>query len=162
MSGQLQSLTGYLMAQTSPRLQTFFAAEQTTGTMHRKSKALGLGQQLIGVVRYKAELSWLDFPYRDFPPEVIYAHVLAWLDDSANALFEELSLPDPDIDVSLNTEQGTCDLYITLELAEEIAIAPDKDGEIALRGQRWAVILPDVWTAEEVTVHASIEEESGD
>ncbi|EOK1143080.1 TPA: phage tail protein [Klebsiella pneumoniae] len=149
MSDQLESLTNYLMARTPARIHGFFEAEITGVQLIRSMKDLGLGQMRIGISRSTVMLSWYAYPYREYPPSLIYALVMAWIEGQANALFDELQLPDPAADVSLGTEQqGRGDLTITLELAEALVLRQHEQGEIGLCGKRWTLHEAEVWTAE--------------
>ena len=158
MSGQLESLTAYLMNTMPARIHGTFAAESTGGHLVSTRKNLGNGRRRIGVARQGIELSWYVYPYREYPPAMLYALVLAWIEDSANALFEELDLPEPTFDVVLGTEQqGRGDVTISLELADELLIIEDSRGDIVLDGRRWSLSGPEIWVAEDFDVEVTID-----
>ena len=157
MSGQLESLTSYLLARTPARIHGFFAAEIADVQLIRSTKNLGMGQLRIGLARHTIELSWYAYPYREYQPALIYALVLAWIEGHANKLFDELQLPAPSADVSLDTEQqGRGDLTITLELIEELTAQEHEQGEIELYGKRWTLAGAEVSTAKSFNVEADI------
>lgn len=158
MSGQLESLTAYLMSTMPARIHGTFEAGSTGGTLVSTRKNLGNGRRRIGVARQGIELSWYAYPYREFPPATLYALVLAWIEGYANTLFDELDLPEPTFDVVLGTEQqGRGDVTITLELADELLIVEDPRGDILLDGRRWSLSGPELWVAEDFDVEVTIE-----
>lgn len=161
MSGQLESLTAYLMALTPVRIHGSFMAETAGVQLVRSTRRVSEGQQRIGVARSTVELSWYAYPYREYSPAMIYALVLAWIEGHANDLFDELNLPEPSADISLDTEQqGRGDVTITLELADELILWLDEQGEIELSGERWSLATPEVWTAETFEVDTRIKSDA--
>ncbi|MEM5487062.1 phage tail protein [Enterobacter cloacae] len=157
MTGQLESLTAYLLGTMPARIHDMFSVESTGGTLVSTRKNLGNGRRRIGVARQSIEISWYAYPYRDYPPAMLYALVLAWIESYANSLFEELSLPEPTFDVALGTEQrGRGDVTVSLELADELIITEDPKGEIVLDGRRWKLSGPEIWVAEEADVGVKI------
>lgn len=158
MSGQLQSLTDYLLARTPERIHGFFAAEIADVQLIRSTKDLGMGQMRIGLARHTVELSWYAYPYHEYQPVLIYALVLAWIEGNANAIYDELQLPAPTADVSLGTEQqGRGDLTITLELIEELTMQEHKRGEIELYGKCWTLAEAEVSAAKSFLIKTCID-----
>ncbi|RTP98382.1 phage tail protein [Enterobacter sp. WCHEn045836] len=158
MSGQIESLTTYLMKTVPARIQGFFASESLGGQLIPTQKNLGNGFRRLGIARQDIELTWEAYPYREYPPAMLHALVLAWLEESANPLFDELGLPDPSFEVVLDTEQqGRGDVTITLELADELIIIEDPGGDIPLDGTRWRLETPDIWVAEQFGISAVVD-----
>lgn len=153
---QLDCLTNFIRETTPPRTQTYFEAVQDAGTLIRSHKDLGLGQYRLGIARYSVTLDWASLPYRLYSPVLLYAAVLAWLEQSRSALFDELELPDPTFDVVFDNEQSCSDVLITLELADEITIIRDPVGDILLNGERWALQTPDMFIAESFSLDTSV------
>ncbi|HFI1904558.1 TPA: phage tail protein [Enterobacter roggenkampii] len=157
MSGQLESLTEYLLRSTPQRIHGAFKSETVDVQLVYSSKDLGAGRRRCGIARQTIELSWYAYPYREYPPVLLYTLVMAWIEGYANALHDELQLPAPTVDPSLDTEQqGRGDVTITLELAEELVIEEHPQGEIELHGKRWTLVSAEVWTAETFEVMASV------
>lgn len=156
MSGQLESLTEYLLRSTPQRIHGTFKSEPVDVQLVYSSKDLGAGQRRCGFARQTIELSWYAYPYRAYPPVLLYTLVMAWIEGYANAFHDELQLPAPTVDPSLDTEQGIGDVTITIELAEELVIEEHPQGEIELHGKRWTPVCPEVWTAETFEVMASV------
>lgn len=157
MSGQLESLTEYLLRATPQRIHGTFQSEIADVQLVYSSKELGAGRRRCGIARQTIELSWYAYPYREYPPTLLYILLMAWIEGYANALHDELQLPAPSVDPSLDTEQqGRGDVTITLELAEELVIEEHPQGEIELHGKRWTPVCPEVWTAETFEVLASV------
>lgn len=156
MSGQLESLTEYLLRATPQRIHGTFKSEPVDVQLVYSSKDLGAGQRRCGFARQTIELSWYAYPYRAYPPVLLYTLVMAWIEGYANAFHDELQLPAPSVDPSLDTEQGIGDVTITIELAEELVIEEHPRGEIELHGKRWTPVCPEVWTAEMFEVVASV------
>ncbi|HBM2908091.1 TPA: phage tail protein [Klebsiella michiganensis] len=155
---QLDSLTRFIRENTPPRTQTYFEAVQDSGTLIRSFKDMGLGQYRLGIARYTVTLDWASLPYRLYSPVLLYAAVLAWLEQFRDPLFDELELPDPTFDVVFDNEQSCSDVLITLELADAITIIRDPAGDILLNGERWMLQTPDIFTAEEFGLDVEVTE----
>ncbi|QDL30875.1 phage tail protein [Serratia liquefaciens] len=154
---ELESLTAFITANLPPRAMQMFLPTMENGEIIRSAKGLGLGQKRIGVLRYDAVLSWDNFPYRECSPGLVYALVLTWLSEHANALNDELKLPDPTVDPEYD-DDGSCILQVVVAVADEIILKPSDTGAVPSKGQRWDVVYPEVWTAEEAeyfTQHGS-------
>lgn len=152
---ELESLTAFITANLPERAMQMFQSSMDDCEIIRNAKGLGLGQKRIGVLRYSATLSWDNFPYRECSPGLVYALVLTWLSEHANALNDELRLPDPTVDPEFDDE-GSCILQVVVAVADEIILKPSDTGAVPSKGQRWDVVYPEVWTAEEaefVTQH---------
>ena len=157
MSGQLESLTEYLLRSTPERIHGAFQSEIVDVQLVYSSKDLGAGQRRCGIARQTIELSWYAYPYREYPPVLLYTLVMAWIEGYANTFHDELQLPPPSVDPSLDTEQhGRGDVTITLELAEELVIQEHPQGEVELHGRRWSPVCPEIWAAETFAVMAGV------
>lgn len=148
---QLESLTAFITANLPPEAMQMFESAMDDCEISRNAKALGLGQRRIGILRYNAHLSWDNFPYRRFSPGVVYALVLAWIDEYANELHGQLNLPDPTVDPEFDDE-GSCILDIVVALADPIIIKPSNTGAIPFKGERWELVGAEVWTATEAEI----------
>ncbi|WP_208950150.1 phage tail protein [Rahnella sp. ChDrAdgB13] len=156
---QLDDLTAFLTANLPPDAMQMFQSTMDDCEITRSGKALGLGQRRVGVFRYNGRLSWDNFPYRRYSPGVVYALVLAWIEDHANELHDELNLADPTVDPEFDDEDA-CILEIVVALADPIIITPTDNGAVPFRGKRWDVVNPEIWTATEVEVITQIAGES--
>lgn len=156
---QLESLTAFITANLPPDAMQMFQSSMDDCEITRNNKALGLGQCRVGVLRYNGHLSWDNFPYRRYSPGVVYALVLAWIEDHANELHSELNLADPTVDPEFDDEDA-CILEIVVALADPIIITPADNGAVSFRGKRWDVVNPEIWTATEVEVITQIAGES--
>lgn len=152
---QLEDLTAYLQAYMPPRSLQFFDADMVSGEMIRSTKALGLGRYRLGIIRYTAVLAWLGFPFREYPPALIYAHVMAWIEERQNQLANELNLPPPRIDPAFDHERAA-DLMIDIEMVDEITVIEDPQGDIHFNGKRWSLEPPKVYTATEFEIVATV------
>lgn len=153
---QIESLTAFLDKTMPPRAMQFFASEINDAHLMHAAKALGLGQRRIGIFRYNALLTWDRFPYRECPPALVYALVFAWIEQHRNSLFDELNLAEPVVDIEFDDEK-TGSLAITIELADEITITPDEQGEIPINEKLWRLEYPEIWTATQGYLYAASE-----
>lgn len=144
---QLESLTAFLTEHLPPRTMQMFLSAMDNCELVSAAKAMGLNQRRVGYLRYDAIVSWDDFPYRICPPALLYALVLAWVDDYGNELRDTLKLPPPTVDPEFIDEQ-TAMIQITVPVADEIILRETPDGPIPLKEKRWSVVYADVWTAE--------------
>lgn len=154
---QLESLTAFITANLPPEAMQMFESAMEDCEITRSTKALGLEQRRIGVLRYNARLSWDDFPYRRCSLGTVYALVLAWIEEHANELREDLNLPDPTVDPEF-VDESSCILGIVVAMADPIIIRPDEAGGVPMKGRRWEVIDPEIWTASEaeyITQHGA-------
>ncbi|MFJ5422265.1 phage tail protein [Pectobacterium parvum] len=143
---QIESLTAFLSHNLPERVMHQFESALDNAELIPSPKALGLEQRRIGVFRYQAILNWGSFPYRICPPAQVYALVLAWLADSRNALYDELELSPPSVDIEFDEELSS-PLEIVVELADSINIRPSETGDIPFGGKRWELADPELWTA---------------
>ncbi|WP_279050094.1 phage tail protein [Cedecea davisae] len=152
---QLESLTAFITANLPAEAMQMFESAMDDCEITRSAKGLGLGQRRIGVFRYNGRLSWGNFPYRICSPGVVYALVLAWIEEHANELHSDLNLPDPTVDPEF-VDENSCILEIVVALADPIILRPEDAGDIPMKGRRWAIVDPEIWTAEDaefVTKH---------
>ncbi|HDT4622779.1 TPA: phage tail protein [Klebsiella oxytoca] len=153
---QLDDLTAFLNERMPPRAFQAFAAEADSGRMVRTTKDLGNGRFRICAVRYSVTLSWIDFPFRQYPPALVYAHVAAWIEERQTIpAGMSLEQSEPQIDPTLNHERAG-DLYITMEVIDEVVIIQDPRGEIELMGQLWTLEDPRIDTAEEFDLSVTV------
>ncbi|HCW3118907.1 TPA: phage tail protein [Enterobacter roggenkampii] len=145
---QLESLTAFITANLHPDAMQMFSSSMDDCELVRSAKALGNNQRRIGVLTYSARLSWDNFPFRKYSPGLIYALVLAWVDEHANELRDELKLPDPTVDPEFDDE-GSCILDVVVGLADPVIIREAEDGPIPFRGKAWDIVNPEIWVAEE-------------
>ncbi|QHM72962.1 phage tail protein [Mixta intestinalis] len=145
---QLESLTAFITANLPRDAMQMFSSSMDDCELLRSARALGNNQRRIGVLKYSAHLSWDNFPFRKYSPGLIYALVLAWVDEHANELRDELKLPDPTVDPEFDDE-GSCILEVVVPLADPLIIKPNDGGSIPFRGQTWEIVNPEIWTAEE-------------
>ncbi|MCU2344547.1 MULTISPECIES: phage tail protein [Enterobacter cloacae complex] len=145
---QLESLTAFITANLPPDAMQMFSSSMDDCELVRSAKALGNNQRRIGVLTYSARLSWDNFPFREYSPGLIYALVLAWVDEHANDLRDELKLPDPTVDPEFDDE-GSCILDVVVGLADPVIIREVDDGPIPFRGKSWDIVNPEIWVAEE-------------
>ena len=103
------------------------------------------------MLTYSARLSWDNFPFRKYSPGLIYALVLAWVDEHANELRDEMKLADPTVDPEFDDE-GTCILDVVVGLADPVIIREVADGPIPFRDKSWDIVNPEIWVAEEAEI----------
>lgn len=154
---QIESLTAFITENLPPNVMQVFESGMDDCELQRNSKALGLGQKRIGVLRYNARLSWDRFPFRVCSPGEVYALVITWINEHANELRDTLQLADPTVDPEFDDE-GYCILEVVVPLVDEIILKPSDTGTIPAQGKRWDVVYPEVWTATEaefVTQHGA-------
>lgn len=150
---QLECLVSFLQQHMPPRALQFFDAQVESGEFVRSTKSLGLDRYRLTILRYSAELSWVGMAYRVYPPVMVCAHVMAWVEEHRNTLLE---LPPPQLDPDFDHERAA-DLIITLDLADEIVICRDPEGEVFFRGERWSPENPALYTAESFEINVSPE-----
>lgn len=150
---QLSSLYAFIEESLPGRLMETTGADCWMDDIQllRTSKSLGLGQQLIGERRYSGVLGWERWPYRDYDPDILFALVNVWLDESGSERRHYLGLDDPDVDIEIRDNQ-TAIIIISVPLVDEIAMVPDEDGPIPCRGKRYRLAEPSVWFAQSVQV----------
>lgn len=151
---QLESLTAFITDNLPPDAMQFFMSSQEDAQLLRIPKALGNGQIQTGVLTYTAVMAWDNFPYRKYSPGLVYALVVAWLDEHACPLREALKLGEPDVDPQFDDE-GSCLLEISVGLADPLVIREQEDGPVPYRGKRWALVNPEIWTAQTMALFVS-------
>lgn len=144
---QLESLTAFITENLPGDAMQMFSSAMEDCELLRSAKALGNNQRRVGVLTYSARLSWDNFPFRKYSPGLIYTLVLAWIDEHANELREELKLPDPTVDPEFDDE-GSCILDVVVGLADPLIIREQEDGPIPFKGKRWELVNPEIWVAE--------------
>ncbi|MET6556960.1 phage tail protein [Citrobacter farmeri] len=144
---QLESLTAFITANMPDDAMQMFSSAMEDCELLRSVRALGNNQRRVGVLTYSARLSWDNFPFRKYSPGLVYALVLAWVDEHANELREELKLPDPTVDPEFDDE-GSCILDVVVGLADPLIIREQEDGPIPFRGKQWGLVDPEIWVAE--------------
>jgi hypothetical protein len=148
---QLESLTAFITENMPGDAMQMFESAMDDCELTRSHKGIGLEQRRMGVLRYNARLCWDNFPFRLYSPGEVYALVLVWIAEHANALHEELNLPDPTVDPEFDDE-GSCILEIVVPLADPLIIRVAENGRIPYKGQRWEVVNPEIWTASEAAI----------
>lgn len=153
---ELERITAFITENLPERAMQMFSAVMEDCELVYYPKALGLGQRRIGVLRYNAVLSWDNFPYRACSPGLVYALVLVWLEEHANALRDDLKLGGPTVDPEFDDE-GSSIIQIVIPVADEIVLKPSDTGIIPAKGKRWDVVYPEILTASEaefITLHS--------
>ncbi|WP_449547181.1 phage tail protein [Lelliottia amnigena] len=148
---QLESLTAFITANMPHDAMQMFSSSMDDCELMRSEKALGNDQRRVGVLTYSARLSWDNFPFRKYSPGLIYVLVLAWVNEYANELRDELKLPDPTVDPEFDDE-GTCILDVVVGLADPLIIRQVENGPIPFKGKAWDLVNPEIWVAEEADV----------
>lgn len=148
---QLESLTAFITENLPADAMQMFSSSMDDCELMRSEKALGNDQRRIGVLTYSARLSWDNFPFRKYSPGLIYVLVLAWVNEYANELRDELKLPDPTVDPEFDDE-GTCILDVVVGLADPLIIRQVDNGPIPFKGKAWDLVNPEIWVAEEADV----------
>ncbi|SFC49584.1 phage tail protein [Pragia fontium] len=146
---QLDSLVGFIKQNVPKRYMNEFDSWMDEPVLKRAQKAVGLNQRRLGVLVYNGTLSWGRFPYREFDPQIIFALILVWL--SANSLDEQFQPEEPTIDLEVSDDK-TADLTIQVGLVDEINVKPDEKGQIPIKGEKYAICSPIIWTAEEISL----------
>jgi len=150
---QLESLTAFITENLPPDAMQMFSSSMDDCELVRSAKALGNNQTRIGVLTYSARLSWDNFPFRRYSPGLIYALVIAWMNEHANELRDELKLAEPTVDPEFDDE-GSCILDVVIGLADPLVIRQTEDGPIPYKGKRWDIVNPEIWVAAEMDIIA--------
>lgn len=148
---QLESLTAFITDNLPPDAMQMFSSSMDDCELVRNAKGLGNGQRRIGVLTYSARLSWDNFPFRRYSPGLVYALVIAWMNEYANELRDELKLAEPTVDPEFDDE-GSCILDVVVGLADPLIIREQEDGPIPYGGKRWEIVNPEIWVAEEIEI----------
>ncbi|ENR4352124.1 phage tail protein [Salmonella enterica] len=146
---QLESLTAFITENLPPDAMQMFSSSMEDCELVRNAKALGNNQRRIGVLTYTARLSWDDFPYRKYSPGLIYALVLAWVDEFANELRDELKLADPTVDPEFDDE-GSCILDVIVPLVDPLVLREVEKGPIPFKGKKWDIVNPEIWESSQL------------
>lgn len=148
---QLESLTAFITANLPPDAMQMFSSSMDDCELVRSAKALGNNQRRIGVLTYSARLSWDNFPFRRYSPGLVYALVIAWVNEHANELRNEMKLAEPTVDPEFDDE-GSCILDVVVGLADPLIICEQESGPIPYGGKRWDIVNPEIWVAEEIDI----------
>mgnify|MGYP004465935383 CR=1 FL=1 len=148
---QLESLTAFITENLPPDAMQMFSSSMDDCELVRNAKALGNNQRRIGVLTYSARLSWDNFPFRRYSPGLIYALVIAWVNEHANELRNEMKLAEPTVDPEFDDE-GSCILDVVVGLADPLIICEQEYGPIPYGGKRWDIVNPEIWVAEEIDI----------
>ncbi|HEP1898722.1 TPA: phage tail protein [Kluyvera cryocrescens] len=150
---QLESLTAFITENLPSDAMQMFSSSMDDCELVRSAKALGHDQIRIGVLTYSARLSWDNFPFRRYSPGLIYALVIAWANEHANALRDEMKLAEPTVDPEFDDE-GSCILDVVIGLADPLVIRESEDGPIPYKGKRWDIVNPEIWVAASLDIIA--------
>lgn len=148
---QLESLTAFITANLPPDAMQMFSSSMEDCELVRNAKALGNNQRRIGVLTYSARLSWDNFPFRRYSPGLVYALVIAWVNEHGNELRNEMKLAEPTVDPEFDDE-GSCILDVVVGLADPLIICEQENGPIPYGGKRWDIVNPEIWIAEEIDI----------
>lgn len=151
---QLESLTAFITENLPSDAMQFFMSSQEDAQLIRSQKALGNDQIRMGVMTYTGVIAWDNFPFRKYSPGLVYALVMAWLEEHADPLREEFRPEDVNVDPQFNDEDS-CLLDITVGLADPLIIQVQEDGPVPYRGKRWTLVNPEIWTAETMDLFVS-------
>lgn len=146
---QLDSLVKFIKDNVPERAMIEFDSYMDNPKLQRSNKNLGLDQRRLGVLIYDGVLSWDRFPYTEFDPQILFALVLIWLTD--NSLDDNFQLEEPTVDLEL-IDTKTAILSITVGMVDEIRVKSDENGAIPMKGKKWAICSPEIWTAEDGTL----------
>ncbi|HHL7795734.1 TPA: phage tail protein [Citrobacter freundii] len=146
---QLESLTAFITENLPPDAMQMFSSAMEDCELARNAKAMGNNQRRIGVLTYTGRLSWDNFPFRKYSPGLIYALVLAWVDEFANELRDELRLDDPKVDPEFDDE-GSCILDVVVPLVDPLVLREAENGPIPYKGKRWEIVDPEIWEASQL------------
>ncbi|WP_336819390.1 phage tail protein [Cedecea sp. MMO-103] len=150
---QLSALTDFLIANMPKRAMQGFDSQMDEVAFIPAQRDNGLGQYRLAIIRYSAVLTWERYPYREYDPKILMALFLSWLTEDERGLLEEAGIDSelPEFDIE-TIDQETAIMVVTLPMAEELNLVPDPKGAIPFDGQRWRLVEPDIWTAEEMTI----------
>jgi len=91
---------------------------------------------------YTGVISIENFPHAKHAPELLFAHVCAWLmDNNPSDEDDEIAQPSTDVDV---IDDKRADVEISIEFSENITVVKDPAGTIRFNAKIWR--LDDVTT----------------
>ncbi len=126
-----------------------FPVQWRNASWYATPKRWGTDRRRIGVLVTTARLSWDDLPYRKYSPGLLYALVLAWVDEFANELRDELKLADPTVDPEFDDE-GSCILDVVVPLVDPLVLREVEKGPIPFKGKKWDIVNPEIWEASQL------------
>ncbi|HCM1923103.1 TPA: phage tail protein [Salmonella enterica subsp. salamae serovar 16:m,t:e,n,x] len=142
---QLNALTDYLAAKLPPKVAATLDSWMENATLIYAPRDMGLYSEMAQL-QFDAVLSFENYPFRIYPPALLFCLVTGWLAD-CDTRRDDLELSDPALIISESTED-TADVEITVRFSCPLCVREDVQGVIEWQGRRWTLTEPEIWTAE--------------
>lgn len=151
----LNQLTKHLLDTLTPTIKANdIDAWQSDGKLHITQDDRGNGI-VIAKWQHSCVIVIEKLPHRKFNPYTLLVILAAWLADNEWPK-EEFSLQGPEIDIEF-VSKDQVQMFIQLELMEDLEIVEDPQGDIPYLGKRYRLDnIPIDW-AEQVEVDVSLE-----
>ncbi|WP_340618518.1 phage tail protein [Xenorhabdus entomophaga] len=151
---KLQQLTAFLRENLPERIcETEFSSEMDEIRFIPAQRDLGLGQYQFFIQQYEAIIAWGRFPYRECDPRNIPLLIDIWLTEQGDG-FNEANVEQERPALTVEVDDNTAVVVVSLSLAEPVVIREDPQGMIPFDGKRWSLADAEVWFAEQGTVHS--------
>ncbi|EOL9163639.1 phage tail protein [Escherichia coli] len=153
---QLNALTEYLISKLPPKVSTCLDSWMENAALIYAPRDMGLYSE-IAQLQFDAVLSFENYPFRVYPPALLFCLITGWLAD-CDTRRDELELPDPSLVIAESAEE-IADVEITIKFSCPLCVREDERGLIEWQGQRWSLAEPEIWTAEHYDLSVGV---SGD
>ncbi|EOC0697090.1 TPA: hypothetical protein H2A59_003261 [Salmonella enterica] len=150
VNNQLMSLTRYLTSALGKRVMSTCDIDTSEIRLIYSAKNMGLGFLRTGFDVFDAELTWYDWPYRQFDPDLLTSLFEAWIFDNQE-MRETLDLGYPDFDVTTGDDDAMT-VRVCITLYKDRVIKEDESGIILRGGKKYSLYTPEIWVAEELDV----------
>lgn len=153
---QLDALWGFINANLKERLRISASdMEMDNLRITRQTKNLGLGQIRTAIRQYDAVIYLYRWPYEECNPDIVLQLILAWMDEHANTLQDEISLGEPEMEATIDNGEKSAEVIFTIPMADELVLREDENGIIPRGGKRYSLVEPQVWVAEKADVRTT-------
>ncbi|EEW1275683.1 phage tail protein [Escherichia coli] len=142
---QLNALTEYLISKLPPKVSACLDSWMENAALIYAPRDMGLYSE-IAQLQFDAVLSFENYPFRVYPPALLFCLITGWLAD-CDTRRDELELPDPSLVIAESAEE-IADVEITIKFSCPLCVREDAQGAIEWDGRRWSLSEPEIWTAE--------------
>lgn len=105
----------------------------------------GAGGTIIFRNEYVAVIFIERYPHKVHSPNLLWAHISAWLMDNDGDRFDQR---DASIKIEVDIlDDETADVMISIDFIEEVGIVEDSGGDIRLDGKYWRLDEPEIYYA---------------
>lgn len=154
---QLNTLTDYLISKLPPKVSACLDSWMENATLVYAPRDMGRYSEMAQL-QFDAVLSFENYPFRVYPPPLLFCLVTGWLSDHDQRR-EELQLGDPALVIGESAED-LADVEMTIKFSCPLCVVQDAAGEIEWDGARWTLAEPEIWTAETFDLSVGVASDS--